>query len=250
MPESANRLKLSFEDQPGLQTVLITLEGMLDAGAYKSLRQSISRRIDHTGIRNVLLDLSQLTYVGNSGWSALFVESWEAEKKGVLMVLFGLNERVQKSLDTIVSKAQILHVVRSLREAVAAVRRAAAKESKSAPVLGVEAKECVLDRSLTLYRLSGHLDSQTVGELEARFEQQLKLCRARWMVDLSELEYISSAGLKAFATVLPDLKGQGGDIYFIGVPPHLAKIFKILGFMELFKVFESEADAIFAYHRN
>jgi anti-sigma B factor antagonist len=250
MPESADRLKLSYEEQPGLQTVLIALEGMLDSSAYQNLRSYISRRIDNTGIRNVILDLSQLNYVASSGWSALFVESWEAEKKGGLMVLFGLNERVQKSLDTIVSKAQILHVVRNLREGIAAVRRTLAKDGKTQASLEVEAKECALDRSLTLIRLSGHLDSKTVGELEARFDQQLKQGRVRWMADLGDLEYISSAGLKSFATVLPELRKQGGDLYFIGLQPHLAKIFKIMGFMELFKVFETEADAIYAYHRN
>ena len=66
-------------------------------------------------------------------------------------------------------------------------------------------------------------------------------------MDLSQLEYISSAGLGSFVGVLSELRSQGGDIFFIGLSPKMFKIFKVLGFTRIFKVFESEGEALKAF---
>jgi anti-anti-sigma factor len=89
----------------------------------------------------------------------------------------------------------------------------------------VDLRASELDPGLSLLRLKGHLDSKTVGELEARFEQELKSSRVRWIMDCKNLEYISSAGLKSFVNAL------------------------VMGFMELFKIFTSEAEAAQAFQR-
>jgi anti-sigma B factor antagonist len=100
---------------------------------------------------------------------------------------------------------------------------------------------------LALFRLKGHLDAQTVRELEGRFDAQVKGSKVRWIVDLGELDYISSAGLGSFIGVLSELRAQGGDIFFVGLSPKLEKIFKVLGFTRIFKVFASEAEAARAF---
>jgi len=114
-------------------------------------------------------------------------------------------------------------------------------------ILSIDVRDGVTDPTLALFKLKGHLDAQTVRELEARFEQQLKASRVRWVVDLQELEYISSAGLGSFVGVLSELRSQGGDIFFIGLSPKMEKIFKVLGFTRIFKVFATEAEAAKAF---
>ena len=114
-------------------------------------------------------------------------------------------------------------------------------------ILTVDVSPSALDASLALFRLKGHLDAQTVRDLETRFEQQVKSARVRWIVDLQELEYISSAGLGSFVGVLSELRAQGGDILFIGLTPKMEKIFKVLGFTRIFKVFASESEAVQAF---
>lgn len=100
---------------------------------------------------------------------------------------------------------------------------------------------------IALFRLKGHLDAQTVRELEGRFDAQVKASKVRWIVDLSGLEYISSAGLGSFIGVLSELRARGGDIFFVGLTPKIEKIFRVLGFIRIFKVFASEAEAARAY---
>lgn len=114
-------------------------------------------------------------------------------------------------------------------------------------ILTVDVSESAVDHGLALFRLKGHLDAQTVRELEAKFDQQVKSARVRWIVDLKDLEYISSAGLGSFVGVLSELRAQGGDIFFIGLTQKMEKIFKVLGFTRIFKVFASEAEAANAF---
>lgn len=113
--------------------------------------------------------------------------------------------------------------------------------------LTVEVRDSQIDESVALFKLQGHLDAQTVRELEARFETQVRAAKVRWIVDLQALEYISSAGLGSFVGVLSELRAQGGDILFVGLTPKMEKIFKVLGFTRIFRVFGSEAEAVQAF---
>jgi anti-sigma B factor antagonist len=113
--------------------------------------------------------------------------------------------------------------------------------------LTVIVRDSDLDTALAIFALAGHLDAQTVRELEARFESQVKAGRVRWIVDLEKLEYISSAGLGSFVGVLSELRAQGGDIFFVGLTPKMEKIFKVLGFTRIFRVYATEGEATLAF---
>ncbi|HTA16902.1 MAG TPA: STAS domain-containing protein [bacterium] len=114
-------------------------------------------------------------------------------------------------------------------------------------LLSVDVGESAQDAGVVLFRLKGHLDAQTVRSLEGRFEQQIRSAHVRWVVDLGALEYISSAGLGSFIGVVSDLRARGGDIFFVGLTPKIEKIFKVLGFMRIFKSYQSEKEAVLAF---
>jgi anti-sigma B factor antagonist len=103
------------------------------------------------------------------------------------------------------------------------------------------------DASVSVFRLNGHLDAQTVRQLESHYESTTGRAQYKWIVDLSQLDYISSAGLGSFVGVLSELRSHGGDILFTGLSPKMLKIFKVLGFTRIFRVYESEQDALQAF---
>ena len=113
--------------------------------------------------------------------------------------------------------------------------------------LSVVVRDSIQDPLLAIFELAGHLDAQTVRELETKFEAQVKGGKVRWIVDLERLEYISSAGLGSFVGVLSELRAQGGDIFFVGLTPKMEKIFKVLGFTRIFRVYGSEDEANLAF---
>ena len=97
---------------------------------------------------------------------------------------------------------------------------------------------------VTVFHLEGHLDAQTVRQLEGHFEEQVKGAKYRWLIDLTDLDYISSAGLGSFVGVLSELRNNGGDIFFFGLSPKMQKIFKVLGFTRIFRIEDTEAAAL------
>lgn len=98
--------------------------------------------------------------------------------------------------------------------------------------------------SVTVFRLGGHLDAQTVRELEVKFGEATENKKYQWLIDLRELDYISSAGLGSFVGVLSELRSHGGDILFFGLSPKMQKIFKVLGFTRIFRIENDESTAL------
>jgi anti-sigma B factor antagonist len=106
-----------------------------------------------------------------------------------------------------------------------------------------------LSRRVTVFTLNGHLDAVTVIELEAKFREQMSAASYRWVVDMAGLEYISSAGLGSFIGVLEEVRSHGGDILFVGLTAKTEKIFQVLGFTRIFRLFPSEREAVEEFER-
>jgi anti-sigma B factor antagonist len=105
-------------------------------------------------------------------------------------------------------------------------------------------KNSDFSRRVSVFSLAGHLDAVTVAELESKFHELMGTGAYRWVVDLTLLEYISSAGLGSFIGVLEEVRSHGGDILFVGLTPKTQKIFQVLGFTRIFRLFPSEREAV------
>jgi anti-sigma B factor antagonist len=66
------------------------------------------------------------------------------------------------------------------------------------------------------------------------------------VLDLSSLEYVSSAGLRCFMLASRQAKAQHGRIFVAALQPMVAEIFQISHFNLVFQVFPSVRDAVAA----
>jgi len=64
------------------------------------------------------------------------------------------------------------------------------------------------------------------------------------VLDLSELEYVSSAGLRCFMLASRQAKAQHGKILVAALQPMVAEIFEISHFNLVFQVFPTVRDAL------
>ena len=64
------------------------------------------------------------------------------------------------------------------------------------------------------------------------------------LVDMSAVEYISSAGLRGILTSAKKLKAKGGNIQFCGLQGMVADVFKMSGFAAMFQIFDNKEQAI------
>ncbi len=82
---------------------------------------------------------------------------------------------------------------------------------------------------VVVFKLKGRLDSLTAPSFEQTCLKWLEAGEARFAVDLGELEYISSAGIRSILNVADMLKAQDGDLALARVSGMVERVFTIAG---------------------
>jgi len=100
-----------------------------------------------------------------------------------------------------------------------------------------------LGQALSL-KLHGTLDVATIGQMEAALARIRTGGVAKVVVDLKDLEYISSSGLGSFLGVVDSFRREGGDLAFVNLSDRVKKIFKVVGFHRILTLLETEEDAV------
>jgi anti-anti-sigma factor len=95
--------------------------------------------------------------------------------------------------------------------------------------------------------VAGRLDQDTCdvfrGDLSRHVESSARDGGAV-VLDLSGLEYVSSAGLRCFMLAARQAKSQHGRIHVAALQPMVAEIFEISHFNLVFQVFPTVRDAL------
>jgi len=100
-------------------------------------------------------------------------------------------------------------------------------------------------KRVDLVSVSGRVDSRTAPELEASLRAINDAGRFRIVMDLTNLEYISSAGLRALVTTLKNCRRYNrGDVRLASLPERISEVLEIAGLDALFKVYPDTAEAV------
>lgn len=91
---------------------------------------------------------------------------------------------------------------------------------------------------------SGRIDTTTAGALEAKLAALLAAASPRVVVDFSDVEYISSAGLRVLLVAARRVQGTGGRLALCGMRPPVHHVFQLAGFLPLFTIAESRDAAV------
>jgi anti-sigma B factor antagonist len=105
----------------------------------------------------------------------------------------------------------------------------------------------VEDNNSSILRLSldGRLDTTTANDLDKSIHNSLTPETQTVILNLQNLNFISSAGLRVLAKVRKTMKSREGKVYFINLTPQVQKVFDIVKAVPLSEVFVStqELDA-------
>lgn len=94
---------------------------------------------------------------------------------------------------------------------------------------------------------AGQINSANAAELETQLLQWVEEGEHKWVLDMSGVEYISSAGLRVVLLLAKRLKQQGGRVVLCSLQPHVLEVFDISGFLSILDVADSR-DAALARH--
>lgn len=95
----------------------------------------------------------------------------------------------------------------------------------------------VVDDRTAVIMPQGRLDSNTSPQLEQTITAQLEKKHVWLFVDMAEVEYIASSGLKVLVAAWRRAREQDGDVILSGLQPRITEIFEMVGFDMLFQVF-------------
>lgn len=96
------------------------------------------------------------------------------------------------------------------------------------------------DRHTVKVLLNGSLDSQTAPDLDRELAHRVREETQVLAIDMSKLDFISSAGLRIIFKKIKTLKRQGGKLSVSGMSPSIRKVFEIVKVMPDLTVFENE----------
>ncbi|MBQ2497915.1 MAG: STAS domain-containing protein [Prevotella sp.] len=84
-------------------------------------------------------------------------------------------------------------------------------------------------------KFEGRLDTAAAPQVEKEMQQLYECDGHDVVLDCTEMEYISSSGLRLFLGLLKTAKPKGSHVYITGLNDDLRQVFTMTGFINLFE---------------
>jgi anti-anti-sigma factor len=91
-------------------------------------------------------------------------------------------------------------------------------------------------------KLTGSLNTATSAELEQQLAPVLAGQAHDIVFDLADLKFLSSAGLRVFASTRKTLKERGGQVSFVNMQPQIQEVFEIMQSLPGVAIFKDVAE--------
>jgi anti-anti-sigma factor len=101
-----------------------------------------------------------------------------------------------------------------------------------------------LTGQVLMVALKGRLDATTSKGVEEQILKRIEEGKRKLVIDLEHLDFISSVGLRVLLLTTKRLKGSNGIVVVCSPQPNIKQVFAIAGFLPLFLIFDTRAEAV------
>ncbi len=101
-----------------------------------------------------------------------------------------------------------------------------------------------VEGDVTVFLPEGRVDTQAATEMDQALQAAVSAGKTNMVVDMSGVDYISSAGLCALAAVQVRSKAEGGDMKLAALNARVTRVFRIIGFDLLMSIHDTPEAAI------
>jgi anti-anti-sigma factor len=102
-------------------------------------------------------------------------------------------------------------------------------------------------KRVAVITVTGRVDSATATEFENTVNEVIEKGKHNLVLDLSEVEFLSSAGLRVLVTTRKTLQAAGGDIVLAEPSDRVVETLDTAGLDVLFERYDSREAAIAAF---
>jgi len=100
------------------------------------------------------------------------------------------------------------------------------------------------NKEIVIINARGYIDNTTAPGIDIVMKEQLASGRYKIIVNLKEINYISSAGWGVFVSEIREIRDHNGDIVLANMSPDVHNVFELMEFSSILKSFESMNQAV------
>lgn len=99
-------------------------------------------------------------------------------------------------------------------------------------------------RDIAMLTVKGYIDTMTCSTLLNRITENLNKGMHHIIVDMAQVNYVSSAGWGVFVGEIKGIREQGGDLKIVQMTPEVYDVFEMLEFNRILSYYDSIEEAI------
>jgi len=97
---------------------------------------------------------------------------------------------------------------------------------------------------ITIFALDGRVDSEGAIEMELVLQAAVREGKSKIILEMNEVRYINSAGLRILADVLTTNRNNEGDLLLVAPNSKIQRVFEIIGFDNFFQIYDDTPSAL------
>lgn len=98
---------------------------------------------------------------------------------------------------------------------------------------------------VVIFVIEGRIDSEGAVDLDLALQEAVSSEKYKLILDMTNVRYINSAGLRTLADVLTRTQENSGDLKLVALTPKVRRVLQIVGFDNFFSIYD-ELDAAVA----
>jgi len=100
---------------------------------------------------------------------------------------------------------------------------------------------------VTLIEVSGRIDGMSAEELRETLAEEIQRGAKLVVLDLAQVSYMSSAGLRQLVPAYPKLQEEGGDLRLAQPSSRVQDVLEMSGLDTIFQIFLTQTAAVGSY---
>lgn len=101
----------------------------------------------------------------------------------------------------------------------------------------------IIQDNIAIITISGSVDSKTAGGLQEKIMGKVAETNNA-MLDLTNVEFVSSAGLRVLLMVYRQIKSKSGKVILVGVSEEIRDVMSMTGFINFFEIADTIDNAL------
>lgn len=100
---------------------------------------------------------------------------------------------------------------------------------------------------VTLVSATDNLDATTFAEAKAYLDAEIEAGHTKLVIDVSDVTFLGSAGLRAILATMRQARSTGGDVRLAGAEGNIKRVVDLAGFAKIMKIFATADEAVASY---